>query len=210
MATVEQKSLTVAEALENAFARMGDLSNASVTVIDHMGDFSGNEKSARLMEVFQTFSNGRKEITIVTGDLGQDSAQHTLLFGRPPGLMDSGPGLLQKKFGKVESTGLRFPMLPALAEMMIGESALGINMQLGLKVIVDADIAKHAVSVEGGIGGLRHLVNGYLKRPLTPEWSAELMAKSPFTQALDCFTNGPKTDLDAPARATFLRKGRTP
>ncbi len=44
MATVEQKSLTISEALENAFGRMGDLSNASVTVIDYTGDIPATKK----------------------------------------------------------------------------------------------------------------------------------------------------------------------
>ncbi len=110
------------------------------------------------MEVFQGFSNGKKEITIVTGDLTQDTGQRELLLGRQEGLMGSGQGggqgLLQKKFGAVDFTGLRYPMLSGLAEKMISESPLGINMQLGLKVIVDEDIAKRAVSIDGGISGV--------------------------------------------------------
>ncbi len=210
MATVEQKSLTVAEVLENALERMGDLSGAQVTVIDYAGDFSGNEKAARLMEIFQGFSNGKKQVTLVTGDLTQDSGQQKLLFGAEQGQAGAGKGLLGEKFAAVQRTGLRYPMLSSLAEKMIDESGLDFNMQLGLKVIVNEDISRRMVSIDGGIGDLRRHVNSYLKKPMTPEWSAELLAKSPFLSALDRFSNGCSEDLHAPTRATFRKKGQTP
>lgn len=207
MAQVPGSGQDVSKQLADIFNKMGDLHGASVTVYNTDSDVGANMKSARLLEVFDISRNGKREITILTADLGQDTDEHEKLFGSRPGTAVK-KGLLQERFPVTEPAQkyIRNTELPELAEKMIAESPLDGNMKLGLKAIVNEKLAAKAVTMADGVASLRSLVNQYLQRPMTAEWQNELIAKSPLTIAVRRLSEGCGTALIAPEKATFAKK----
>ena len=146
MAVIKDRSIQVADAIESALKGMGDLSGASVTIIDHMtGEGNGNMPSAQLMEIFAPVAGyAKKEVVIVTNNLGFDDIEQQKLVGA------DGKGLLNQKFSSVAMTGLRFDTYPMLAARMIEESTLGPHQQEGLRHIVQDDMKKGAFDRSSG------------------------------------------------------------
>jgi len=210
MATVNHSLDTVSDQLKAYFDRIGDLRNVSVTLYNEEGEFTGNAKVARLMEVIDISRNGKREITLLTADLGQDTDEYERLFGSRPGSPEK-KGLLQEKFN-IRDTGhyISRKHMPALAEKMVEESHLDGNMQLGLKVIVAEKMATIVPADLTSVSSLRHLINGYLRRPMTPEWENELIARSPLTVAIQGFSKGSGSMMVAPEKAKFAKRGQKP
>ncbi len=205
----------ITKVLGEALDKFGDLSNATVTLIDDAGDFNpGNQKAAQLLEVFNTPARGNapQEITIVTRYLGQDSEQGFQITGMPPGFVgsDRQPGILKERFGKVNQKPFTTKMFPVIAELMVEETPLPDMMRQGMRAIVMDHMEKGGFRTDSGLGNLRDFVNGYLKREMTPEWEKRLINNSPVTQVVNCMQQGLQGSVTAPATARFTRKGNTP
>ncbi len=200
--------------LTAALDKMGDLSNATVTLIDDIGDFNpGNQKAAQLLEVFNTPARGNapRNITIVTRYLGQDSEQGHQLLGAPQGFVGSEkPGELQKRFGAVSQKPFNNKMFPVIAELMVEETPLPDTMREGMRAIVKEHMQNGAFRVDAGLGNLRDFVNGYLNREMTPNWERQLLINSPVTKIVNTMQKGTEAGVVAPATARFTRKGSTP
>ena len=204
----------ITKVLAEALDKFGDLSNATVTLIDDTGDFNpGNEKSAQLLEVFNTPARGNapQEVTIVTRYLGQDSEQGHQLLGMPKGFVGSqNPGELQKRFRAVNQKPFNNKMFPVIAELMVEETPLSDTMRGGMRAIVMDHMEKGGFRVDSGLGNLRDFVNGYLTREMTPEWEQRLVNNSPVTQVVNSMQQGVQGTVTAPPTARFTRKGNTP
>lgn len=203
----------IVQVLTEALDKMGDLSGATVTLIDDVGEFTGNQKSAQLLEVFNTPARGNapREVTIVTRYLGQDSEQGHQLLGMPKGFVGSErPGELQKRFGAVNQKPFNNKMFPAIAELMVDETPLPDMMREGMRAIVMDHMGKGGFRADSGLGNLRDFVNGYLKRDMTPAWEQQLINSSPVTQVVNRMQQGVQGSVAAPATARFTRKGNTP
>jgi hypothetical protein len=203
----------IVKVLTDALDKMGDLSGATVTLIDDIGDFNpGNEKAAQLLEVFNTPARGNapRNVTIVTRYLGQDSEQGHQLLGVPKGFVGSDTqGELQKRFGAVNQKPFNNKMFPAIAELMVDETPLPDTLREGMRAIVMDHMAQGGFRADSGLGNLRDFVNGYLKRPMTPEWETRLVNNSPVTQVVNCMQNGLQGAVTAPATARFTRNQNT-
>ena len=205
----------ITKVLTEALDKMGDLSGATVTLIDDTGDFNpGNEKAAQLLEVFNTPARGNapRNVTIVTRYLGQDSEQGFQITGMPPGFVgsDSQPGILKERFAQVNHKPFNNKMFPAIAELMVDETPLPDTMREGMRAIVMEHMSQGGFRVDSGLGNLRDFVNGYLKREMTPEWEKRLINNSPVTQVVNCMQQGLQGSVAAPATARFTRKGNAP
>lgn len=205
----------ITKVLGEALDKLGDLSNATVTLIDDTGDFNpGNQKAAQLLEVFNTPARGNapQNVTIVTRYLGQDSEQGFQITGVPPGFMGSEqqPGLLKERFASVNQKPFNNKMFPAIAELMVEEAPLPDMMRDGMRAIVMDHMAQGGFRADSGLGNLRDFVNGYLKREMTPEWEKRLINNSPVTQVVNSMQQGVQGTVTAPATARFTRKGNTP
>lgn len=203
----------ISQVLAEALDKMGDLSGATVTLIDDIGEFTGNEKAAQLLEVFNTPARGNapRNVTIVTRHLGQDSEQGFRITGVPPGYVGSEqmPGMLKERFAKVNKQPFNNKMFPAIAELMVDEAPLPGMMREGMRAIVMDHMAKGGYRADGGLGNLRDFVNGYLKREMTPEWQQRLINNSPVMQVVSCMQQGLQTNVTAPATARFAPKRTT-
>lgn len=204
----------IGEVLVKALDKMGDLTGATVTLIDDAGDFNpGNEKAAQLLEVFNTPARGNapRNVTIVTRYLGQDMEQGRYLLGMPPGFIGSErPGELQKRFGAVNQKPFNNKMFPAIAELMVDETPLPDTMREGMRAIVMDHMSQGGFRADSGLGNLRDFVNGYLTREMTPEWEKRLVNNAPVTQIVNTMQKGLAGHVTAPATARFSRKGNTP
>lgn len=205
----------ITKVLAEALDQFGDLSNATVTLIDDAGDFNpGNEKSAQLLEVFNTPARGNapQEVTIVTRYLGQDSEQGKLLLGPSKSFAtpDDTPGELQKRFRAVNQKPFNNKMFPVIAELMVEETPLSDTMRGGMRAIVMDHMQQGGFRVDSGLGNLRDFVNGYLTREMTPEWEQRLVNNSPVTQVVNSMQQGVQGTVTAPPTARFTRKGNTP
>lgn len=205
----------ITKVLTEALDKFGDLSKATVTLIDDTGDFNpGNEKAAQLLEVFNTPARGNapQEITIVTRYLGQDSEQGFQITGMPPGFVgaEQRPGMLKERFGQVNQKPFNTKMFPVIAELMVEEAPLPDTMREGMRAIVMDHMAQGGFRADSGLGNLRDFVNGYLKREMTPEWEKRLVNNAPVTQIVNTMQKGLEGHVTAPATARFTRKGNTP
>lgn len=204
----------ITQVLGEALDKMGDLKGATVTLIDDPGEFTGNEKAAQLLEVFNTPARGNapRNVTIVTRYLGQDSEQGFRITGVPPGFVGSEqmPGMLKERFAQVNKQPFNNKIFPALAELMVEEAPLPDMMREGMRVIVMDQMTKGGLRADSGIGDLRGFVNGYLKQEMTPEWQERLIRNSPVMQVVSTMQQGLQGAVTAPATARFTRKGRTP
>jgi hypothetical protein len=204
----------IAQVLGAALDKMGDLKGATVTLIDDVGEFTGNQKAAQLLEVFNTPARGNapRNVTIVTRYLGQDSQEGFKITGVPPGFVGSEqmPGMLKERFAQVNQKPFNTKMFPAIAELMVDETPLPDMMREGMRAIVMDHMAQGGFRTDSGLGNLRDFVNGYLKREMTPEWEKRLIGHSPVTQVVNTMQQGLQGAVTAPATARFTRKGRTP
>ncbi len=205
----------ISQVLTEALDKMGDLSGATVTLIDDVGEFTGNQKSAQLLEVFNTPARGNapREVTIVTRYLGQDSEQGPLVRGFPPGYIghsETMPTILKQRFAQVSQKPFNNKMFPAIAELMVDETPLPDMMREGMRAIVMDHMGKGGFRADSCLGNLRDFVNGYLKRDMTPAWEQQLINNSPVTQVVNRMQQGVKGSVAAPATARFTRKGNTP
>ncbi|MCC7036934.1 MAG: hypothetical protein IT560_06450 [Alphaproteobacteria bacterium] len=203
----------IVQVLTEALDKMGDLSGATVTLIDDAGEFTGNEKAAQLLEVFNTPARGNtpRNVTIVTRHLGQDSEQGFRITGVPPGFAGSEqmPGILKERFAQVNQKPFNNKMFPAIAELMVEEAPLPDTLREGMRAIVMDHMGKGGFRADSGLGNLRDFVNGYLKRDMTPEWEKRLVSNSPVTQVVNTMQQGLQGSVAAPATARFTRS-RTP
>ncbi|MDF3022858.1 MAG: hypothetical protein K0R10_219 [Alphaproteobacteria bacterium] len=205
----------ITKVLTEALDKMGDLSGATVTLIDDTGDFNpGNQKAAQLLEVFNTPARGNapRNVTIVTRYLGQDSEQGFQITGVPPGFVgsDSQPGILKERFAQVNRKPFNNKMFPVIAELMVDETPLPDTMREGMRAIVMDHMSQGGFRVDSGLGNLRDFVNGYLKREMTPEWEKRLINNAPVTQVVNTMQQGLQGCVTAPTTARFTRKGNAP
>ena len=215
MTAFKAHSEPIVSVLTEALDKMGDLSNARVTLIDDTGEFNpGNQKAAQLLEVFNTPARGNapREVTIVTRYLGQDSEQGFQITGVPAGFVgsDRQPGILKERFAQVNQKPFNNKMFPVIAELMVEETSLPDTLRDGMRAIVMDHMAQGGFRVDSGLGNLRDFVNGYLKREMTPEWEKRLINNAPVTQVVNCMQQGLQGSVTAPATARFTRKGNSP
>jgi hypothetical protein len=187
----------VHEVLDEALRDLGDLSKAKMVLVDDFGDFNpGNEKSAQLLEVFNTPARGNapQEIMIVTRYMGQDSRETET------------PQKLKQRFGEVVEAGFNAKMFPLIAERMVEETVLPKNMREGLWAIVKRGMEEGKFRPADGIGNLRNFVNEYIQHPMTPEWEKKLVDNSPVTQVVAAMQQGAGDCGQAPQTARFTRR----
>lgn len=216
MAFIKERFLTASQAVEKALEEMGDVEARCVIIIDDMDEITGNMKTAELREFFapdplRDAETGELEnnVMLLTSNLGQDPDEMKKLVGSPPGYIghENQPDTaLHKRFENVTFAPLTPEIMKALAKRMIGESALSPMQQEGLCAIIHEDvIGKKKVNAGMGARGLRHIINDYLRTPLTPEWEQTLLSRSPTANVINSLSKGTTRKIAAPRPARFRR-----
>lgn len=203
----------ISQVLTEALDKMGDLSGATVTLINDAGEFTGNEKAAQLLEVFNTPARGNapRYVTIVTRYLGQDFNEAIRVAGVPPGYVgyEVQRGILRERFAKVNSQPFNHKVFPVIAELMVEETHLSGALRDGMRAVVAENMSQGRFNPDSGIGSLRAFVDGFLNREMTPEWQEYLVDNASVNKVAHAMRKGLKSGGIVPATARFAPKRTT-